>query len=157
MSADVGIVPSYTKSADIAILGGLKDAQTQDAFEVGYVYKHFLDKNIGHASDYHGIRGAIQIQILHTLGFYGTYDIIAGERWLYTDQSATQLKVYRKVAGEGCLGIFYTPLRSAFYLYAGVAPIQYQPTKRNAGYEKLYNPGLSLKIKYYIWGYKSTY
>ena len=154
-SIELGSTLFNTKVIETALLIGFVDHETKDTFEVGYVYRHILAHTIGHKKSYHGIRGPGQVQILGDFGFYGTYDIISGQRWLYDDLAGNGLAVRKKINGEGTLGLFYVPKALLINFYLGFSPSHYDPEKIKIGGTPHKSSSISLKIKYTL-NFKET-
>lgn len=149
-SLEIGGTLYNTKVFEAALSVGLKDHTEQATLEVGYVYKRILENAIGHSPSYHGLRGAIEVNLLGAFGTYGTYDIITGKRWLYDDIFGNGLKVHRKIHGEGTLGVFFAPKKSLLKFYAGIEPQHYDPLKIRQGLTPHKSSSINLKIKYTI-------
>ena len=147
-SLEIGAATYNTKVFEAAILVGLKDNEENGTFEVGYVYKRILDSSIGHSLTYHGLRGAIEVNLLGAFGTYGTYDIIAGKRWLYDDVFGGGLRVHHKIHGEGALGVFFAPKRGLLKFYAGIEPRHYDPSKIREGSTPHKSSSINVKVKY---------
>lgn len=147
-SIEAGSTLYHIKVAETALLMGLVDNETKDTFELGYIYKHILVPKIGHRPSYHGLRGALQVQVLGSFGFYGTYDIINGQRWLYDDLAGNGLKVHQKIHGEGTLGMFYVPKLLLISFYLGFEPSHYDPEQVKVGRTPHKSTSLSIKLKY---------
>lgn len=147
-SLEIGAATYNTKVFEAALLIGLKDHAEQATLEVGYVYKRILENSIGHSPNYHGLRGAIEVNLLGQFGAYGTYDVISGKRWLYDDILGNGLKVYTKVHGEGTLGAFFSPKRSLLKFYAGIEPHHYDPLKIKRDLTPHKSSSINFKVKY---------
>lgn len=145
-SIEVGSSLYHTKIMETALLVGFIDNEDLDTFEIGYIYKRILDGDIDHLPSYHGIRGAGQVQLFNRFGFYCTYDIISGSRWLYNDNY--NLAVYKKIHGEATLGAFYKPKSLCVNFYLGIEPVHYHPTGLKLGGTSTKFSSISFKIKY---------
>jgi hypothetical protein len=149
-SLEIGGSTYNTKVFEFAALIGIKDNDEASTLEMGYVYKHILDKGIGHSPLYHGLRGAMEIKLLGGFGTYGTYDVIIGKRWLYNNVFDDGMKVHVKIHGEGTVGIFLTPKRSFLKFYVGIEPQHYDPANIRVGLTPHKSSSINLKVKYKI-------
>ncbi|MGF1924230.1 MAG: hypothetical protein ACQUHE_08620 [Bacteroidia bacterium] len=148
-SVEIGGSTFNTNILEMAALVGVRDNQELATLEVGYVYKRILNHDIGHSPNYHGLRGAIEVTLINdVLGTYGTYDIIAGKRWLFDDVLGGGLTVHRKIHGEGTLGVFYAPKSSLFKFYAGIEPQHYNPSRIKRSGSPHKSSSINLKLKY---------
>lgn len=148
-SIEIGGSTFNTNVLEAAALIGLRDNNEFATLEIGYVYKHVLNSNIGHNPSYHGLRGAIEVSLINDLiGTYGTYDVITGKRWLYDDVFGNGLKVHSKIHSEGTLGVFYAPKSSLFKFYAGVEPHHYNPSRIKRGGSPHRSSSINIKVKY---------
>lgn len=147
-SIEIGASTYNTQVFETAMLVGLKDNLERSTFEIGYLYKRILDKEIGHSPTYHGVRGAIEVNLLGAWGAYGTYDVTTGKRWLYEDVWGNGLKVHDKIFGEGTLGVFFAPKNSLLKFYAGLEPHHYNPAKIKRRSTPYKSSSINLKVKY---------
>ncbi|MES2650632.1 MAG: hypothetical protein V4663_02775 [Bacteroidota bacterium] len=147
-SVEIGTALFNTKVVEAAILVGLKDNSESSTLELGYVFKRIVDKGIGHSPIYHGLRGAIEVNLVGSFGAYGTYDIIAGKRWLYENPLGSELKVHSKIHGEGVFGVFFAPKRSLLKFYVGIEPHHYNPSRLKKRFSPHKSSSINLKVKY---------
>jgi len=154
-SIEIGTVTYNTKVFEAAALVGLEDHHEKSTFEIGYVYKRILRDNIGHNLNYLGIRAAIEVNLYGAFGAYGTYDSIYGKRWLIDNAKNNELKLYRKIYGEGTLGLFIAPRQTLLKFYVGIAPFHYDPIQIKTGQSPHQSLSINLKVKY-TFSFKST-
>ena len=149
-SLEIGASTYNTKVMEGAVLIGLKDNNEGSTLEIGYVFKHIVDKSVGHSPVYHGLRAAIEMPLLGAFGVYGTYDVLSGKSWIYDDVFGNELKVHSKIHGEGTLGVFFAPEISLLKFYVGLEPRHYDPVKVLQGLTPHQSMSINVKVKYTI-------